>query len=285
MNVAVVIPAFESAAFLPAALRSVHAQTQPPAEVVVVDDGSRDASAVVAARAGARVLRQGNAGPGAARNHGIAVTRAELIAFLDADDVFLPEKLALQAAVLREPGVVACCSDAWLLRDGARAGRKNARRAVPRRLAFADLLAGNPIVCSSVVARRDAVLAAGGFDEDRTLIATEDYDLWLRLARLGTIVYLDQPLLEYRVHAASLSDDRRFVAGIDRIMAKVTAADPTLQARADARRAGARVDAAWHLARRDGAAARALLREARALAARGPRLWRIWLRRWLARGG
>ena len=111
-NVAVVIPVYNGARFLGEALASVLAQTYPPAEVVVVDDGSTDDSAKIAASFnGVRVLMQANAGPSAARNAGVAGSSAVVIAFLDADDTWLPRKLERQVAALESDaglGLVLC---------------------------------------------------------------------------------------------------------------------------------------------------------------------------------
>ena len=275
-RIAVVIPAFEAAATIAAAVASARDQTVAPAEIVVVDDGSTDQTAANAAAAGARVLRQANAGPGAARNAGIRATAGEFVAFLDADDTFVLDKLALQVAALADHGVVACCSDAWLLRDGARVGRKHAGRSIPATIGYADLLAGNPVIASSVLARREALLAAGLFDEDRDLIATEDYDLWLRLARRGGIAYLDTPLVGYRIGQPSLGSTARFLSGIDKIMRKLGEERAPVRVRARLDRAAELVAAG------QGRAARALLREARALGARGLEPRKVWLRSWVA---
>ena len=285
-GVAVVIPCHDAAATLAETLQSVREQTLPAAEVVVVDDGSRDDSAEIARRAGVRCVRQECRGPGGARNRGIAETTAPLVAFLDSDDCYERDKLERQVAHLREHDLVLSCCDAFVVRDGVRGPRKNQGRGVPALLSFDELLRRNPIICSSVVARRDALARAGGFDEDPVLIATEDYDLWLRVARVGKLGYLDEPLLRYRVSAGSLSDDRRFMRGLDRIMAKVTAGDASAEVTraAAVRRAGVRVAAAYHLARRGaGREARALLREARALAGGSTAQAKIWLRSWWPR--
>lgn len=288
-RVAVVVPVFDGERHLAATLASVAAQTLAPHEVIVVDDGSRDASADVAARAGARVLRQANAGPGAARNRGVAATDCELVAFLDADDLFAPDKLARQVeALAAAPDVMAVCSDATILggeRDGQ---RRSGGRRVPARLRFGDLLDANPVIASSVLARRAAVLAAGGFDEDPVSIATEDYDLWLRmLDRPGAaFAYLDAPLVRYRMAGGSLSASARFLHGLDRIFAKLDAAhpgDPAIARAGAKRRAQARLDAAWDELRAGaGRQARAFLREARALGGSPLAGWRMWLRSWFA---
>ena len=136
-----------------------------------------------------------------------------------------------------------------------------------------------------VVVRRDAVEQVGGFDEDPVLIATEDYDLWLRIAGVGGLGYLDAPLVDYRVTPGQLSDDERFMRGIDRIMDKMLAASgdkAVLQGQADRRRAGVRMDLAHHLARAGrGRASRGYLREARRLGAGPAGVWKTWLRSFL----
>lgn len=101
--VSVVVPVFDGARFLAEAVESVRAQTYAPVEILVVDDGSTDGTAEVAGRLpGIRYAWQEHAGIGAARNRGVVMARGEVLAFLDADDVWLPDKLARQMAILRE---------------------------------------------------------------------------------------------------------------------------------------------------------------------------------------
>ncbi len=95
-RIAAVIPAYNAAQIVAAAVESLRGQTVAPAEIIVVDDGSRDDTSAVAARAGARVIRQENGGPAAARNRGIAATSAEWIALLDADDISFPTRIERQ---------------------------------------------------------------------------------------------------------------------------------------------------------------------------------------------
>jgi glycosyltransferase involved in cell wall biosynthesis len=107
-HVSVVIPVFNGETFLAEAIDSVLAQNQPDIEILVVDDGSTDATAAVAEKFGdaVRLIRQPNRGVSAARNHGIRLARAEVLAFLDADDLFTPDKLALQLPRLKKnPGI------------------------------------------------------------------------------------------------------------------------------------------------------------------------------------
>ena len=287
-GVAVIVPAHNSAAFLERALASVQAQTEKPQEIVVVDDGSTDGSHEIAQRMGIECVRQECRGPGAARNRGIEATSAPLVAFLDADDWYAPDKLEKQAALLNKLDAPACCSDAAVIRDGVEHGGKNRNRSVPPALAIDHLLADNPVICSTVLAHRDALRTVGGFDEDPVLVSTEDYDLWLRLARQGPLAYQDLILAYYRLHRDSLSDNLRFMAGIDRIMEKVHASgsgDAHLELLARRRRAGVRLDAAYDLARTDGARARELLREARRLDGWSWKAARIHLRSFLGGTG
>jgi len=282
-DVAVVIPCHNAAPWLQQTLGSVLQQTLPPAELVLVDDGSTDASVAIAQRLGVRCHRQQCAGPAAARNAGVRATTAPLVAFLDADDCFVPEKLALQVAHLHHSGAAMSCTDAWVVEDGERVRRKNPAN-TPQRLDFHRLLDGNPVICSSVLVRRGALEAAGGFDEDPVLIATEDYDLWLRIAQSGAVAYLGQPLVEYRITPGQLSDDRRFARGIDRIMEKVCAvdSDPSVASRARRHRAMVRLSVAYHLAAAGGGTeARSWLAQARRLGMGWGSCWRTWLRSWL----
>jgi glycosyltransferase involved in cell wall biosynthesis len=116
--VSVVVPVFAGERFLGDALDSVAAQTYPRTETIVVDDGSPDGSAqIAAARPGVRVLRERHRGVAAARNAGVSAVRGELIAFLDQDDEWQPHKLARQTAVLAErPELAIACDSDWLTR-------------------------------------------------------------------------------------------------------------------------------------------------------------------------
>jgi glycosyltransferase involved in cell wall biosynthesis len=281
LAVTVVIPAYDSAALIEQAIRSVRLQTRPPAEILVVDDGSTDDTAAVAERAGATVIRQANAGPGAARNAGVRAASSPLVAFLDADDWYTADKLEKSVRSLDELSAVAVCTDAWIVVDGHVVACKNDRYVVPAVLTLERLLQGNPIVCSTMVVRRDAVLAAGGFDEDRALVATEDWDLWLRLAQREPIAYLDEPLTYYRTLKGSLSGNARFQRGVDRILDKVEQVyrdEPHFLRLVRRRRADVRLDLAWDLlAQGRRKEARAVVQEARryAVSWKGLRMWAI----------
>jgi glycosyltransferase involved in cell wall biosynthesis len=264
----VVIPAWQAAKFLRITLESLGQQTATPEAVIVVDDGSTDDTATIAEQAGAHVIRQQRQGPAAARNRALELTTTEFVAFLDADDWYAPDKLERSVALLDQLHAACLATDAWIVRGDRIQGRKNQRRLVPTVLTTERLLQGSPIVCSSVVARTAAVRAAGSFDEHPDLIATEDFDLWLRMSTREPIAYLDEPLTFYRVHPGGLSANARFVRGLDRILDRVAQqheGEAHFQNLVRRRRADVRLDLAWDLlATGKRAEARALIREAEA---------------------
>lgn len=271
--VTVVIPAYNAGPFLAVTLESLQQQTMVPERVVVIDDGSTDDTAAIAERGGAMVLRQERKGPGAARNRGLAIAASEFVAFLDADDWYVPDKLERSIEQLDELKANCLCTDAWSVRDDRIEGRKNQQRVVPMVLTMELLLRGNPVICSTVVARREAVQTAGCFDVTPDLIATEDFDLWLRMAEREPIAYLPQPMTFYRVHAGSLSANSRFMRGVDTILTRVSArhdGEAHFQNLVRRRRAEVRLDLAWDLLQEG----RKL--EARALIAEADELARTW---------
>ena len=196
----VIIPAYNAARTIEAALASVQAQTIPPEAVLVVDDGSRDeTAAIVATMPGVSLIRQANAGPGAARNRGAALADSEWLAFLDADDTWLPHKLECQLQLAKDQrvGVI-------------HASGPDHVRPAPPRVGFADLWALNWITLSSAIVRKAAFAEVGGFDEDRALISVEDYNLWLRIAATGwEIATWPETLIQYSPAPASLSNQTR----------------------------------------------------------------------------
>jgi hypothetical protein len=211
-RVSVVIPIHNRENLIAGAVRSVVEQKIPNLEILVIDDGSTDRSGEAARAADDRitVIRRARAGgPSAARNAGIAVAKGEWIAFLDSDDRWLTGSLeARLAAAERDAGTVLVSADAsaW---DGERVLSERLLGTPPidpQSDPFPRLLAGNFVITSTVLARKEAVIAAGGFSED--LRYCEDYDLWLRLARLGRFGFVDKPAALYRVEASGLSGDR-----------------------------------------------------------------------------
>lgn len=268
--VTVVVPAFNAAAFLGVTLAALQSQTVTPEQIIVVDDGSVDGTAAVAKQMGVRLIQQDHQGPGAARNRGIEVADTEFVAFCDADDWYVPDKLERALETLEKLGASCAATDAWVVRGDRVQGRKNEQRPVPSVLTLEFLLGHNPIICSSVVARREAIINVGSFDESPDLIATEDYDLWLRMAVNEPISYTAQPMTFYRVHDGNLSANERFLHGVERIMLRTMEqhlGEAHFQNLIKHRRASVRLDLAWGLMNEgDHVQARQLIKEAQKIA-------------------
>jgi glycosyltransferase involved in cell wall biosynthesis len=201
--VSVVVPVYNGARYLAQAIDSVLAQDYRPLELIVVDDGSEDESAAIARGYPAvRLVRQANRGHGAAKNVGIEVCRGELLAFLDADDLWEPQKLRAQVAYLTahpECGAVVCrqrirategtCLPAWLVERLAR-----------------ERIAGAPVafVPSALMVRRTALNRIGTFDPSYR--HGNDSDWFFRARDAGLSVgIVEQVLLLRRFHSTNLS--------------------------------------------------------------------------------
>ncbi len=216
-DVDVITPVRNGATTLDAAIESVLSQLDVDLEYWIVDDGSTDESAsIVEANSDTRLhlLKQSHKGVAAARNAALDRCRSEWVAFLDADDIWLPEKLSRQLeAVGRAPGVGVVCSAAWGFGPGIDGPRRLPARARSGNDTFEDLLRGNFVILSSVMARREELAAAGAFDVTENLRVGEDYDLWLRMAARGTrFLFLDEPTLRYRVAPGSATSNPKLVA-------------------------------------------------------------------------
>jgi glycosyltransferase involved in cell wall biosynthesis len=200
-SISVLTPVHDGAAFLGEALASARAQTWPPGEIIVVDDGSRDASPAIAESfPGVRCVRTAHAGVAAARNRALAEARGEFIAFLDADDVWTQDKLEAQVGhMLAHPDLgVTFTHQTVVLEPGV---------ARPFWLAAADVGRDLPVMGTcSMVARRDTFERVGGFDEARR--TSEDTDWIVRALAAGVqLAMLPRPLLRRRIHGRNLSAD------------------------------------------------------------------------------
>ncbi len=195
-RVSVVIPVFNSSRYIGGALRSVFAQTFDDLEVIVVDDGSDDSEALLGALAefGDRIhyVRQENGGPAKARNAGVGCAKGELIAFLDADDEWAPEKLARQVQYFNDH------PETGLVHTAVVSGTRDKAMPGPPRQAFCELFHTDFFIRTlTVMMPRRVFNEVGGFDERRE-IHVEDWDLWLRVAVRHPIGYLDVPLAFHR---------------------------------------------------------------------------------------
>jgi glycosyltransferase involved in cell wall biosynthesis len=197
-TISVIVPVFNAAAYLAEALQSVLAQTRPADEIIVVDDGSTDDSAAAARRFDShlRYERQPHAGAGAARNRGVAVAQSSLLAFLDADDLWMPDKLALQTEALSAmPSLEAVFAHLEHFRSPDLPPERAARMACP----------DDPMPCTTAVAmliRRTAFDRVGGFETSRTI--GEVIEWYMRARSVGLVErMLPQTLIRRRIHAGN----------------------------------------------------------------------------------
>jgi len=220
-RVSVVIPTFNRARDIGRCLESLTGQTLRDFEVIVCDDGSTDDTAAIVERFAGRLDLQYRwaenfGGPARPRNIGLSLARAEYVAFLDSDDWWTPHKLELSVRAL-DAGADLVYHDLFMARrsDQKRSWRKSASR-VLRQPILEDLMTqGNALNNSSVVVRRSVMQTAGGFSEQRELIAAEDYDAWLRVARVtDRFVRIPETLGYYWIGDGNLSNPRRTLVNL-----------------------------------------------------------------------
>ncbi len=217
-RVSAVIPTRNYARYVGEAVESVLAQSFTELEIVVVDDGSTDETADVLRAFGERIryIRQEHRGLAATRNTGIGAARGRYVAFLDADDLWLPEKVSLQVARLdSEPAVGLVYSEAILfpVTPHSHWAPHPSGRILPW------LVLQNVVPSPTPMVRRELFEQVGRFDE--TLSACEDWDMWIRIARVSEIAYVDRVLAKYRVHSANMSlDHERMMTNGLRVLEK-----------------------------------------------------------------
>lgn len=214
-RISVVIPCYNAERYLNATLTAVLSQTGCELEVIVVDDGSADGSAALVAQEfpQVRLLRRENAGVAAARNAGIAASSAEWIAFCDADDIWLPGKLAAQFEAMSAVPACRMSYTAWAVwrSDAPRPDADELARLVggtrewtgASGWLYPELLLDCVVWTSTVLMRRDVLDEVGVFNTH--LRIGEDYDLWLRASRVTRIERVARPLALYRQHPASIT--------------------------------------------------------------------------------
>jgi glycosyltransferase involved in cell wall biosynthesis len=205
--VSVIIPAHNAGRYLRECIDSVLSQSYPSLEIIVVDDGSTDDTPRIMSEFGDRIvaIRQDNAGAAAARNAGLFRARGKYIAFLDADDVWRPDKLERQVEVLEASPDVGVVFSRWMLwypnSDGTYPPMEAiSEPAVGAEISspdYADLLLDCTLFTSTVVMRREVVNRIGGFAWD--LRRGQDYDYWLRASRVTRIKSVELELALYRM--------------------------------------------------------------------------------------
>lgn len=301
-TVSVVIPCFNAERYLAATLKSVLAQEGAQLDVIVVDDGSTDGSADTVAREfpQVRLIRVANGGVAAARNAGIAAARADWIAFCDADDIWLPGKLAAQFGALQAAPGARMSYTAWqvwpslseapppALLQQLSAETDGPAWAGPTGWLYPELLLDCAVWTSTVLLQRALLDEVGVFDT--TLRIGEDYDLWLRLSRVTRIERVARPLALYRQHPGSITRSLPQENYRGRVVQKALDTwglqGPDGRS-ADAREVKQRLAGSWsefayaQLAAGEHAGARRSCRQALRIAPTHLPGWKLWLRSWL----
>jgi hypothetical protein len=214
----VIIPSLDCARFVGRALQSALAQTYTDYEIILADDGSTDDTRDVVRRFGARVryMYQPNRGLSAARNLALSAATGELIAYLDADDMWYPQRLEKQVTFLDEnPHCGLVHSDLDVIDEDDQVVRRRFNHAPPREVpqgqCLLQLLRHSHVQVLTVLVRHELVRKAGLFDE--RLSGVQDYLQWIRVAMEGhALGYIDEPLALYRWRAGSLSRSARGVS-------------------------------------------------------------------------
>lgn len=198
--VSVIIPTRNRSAYLKQAIDSVYAQTYQNFELVVIDDGSREDNTKVIQPYDKRLkyYRQEHAGASAARNNGISKAQGEYIAFLDDDDIFLPEKLQHNITYMeKHPEAVWLCSGFSFIDVEGKPLPRNAILPEKTEVTLHDIAMFMFIDTSTVMVRRENFTIAGGFEKSRV---SEDYYMWARLLQTGKGAALQEVLALWRLH-------------------------------------------------------------------------------------
>lgn len=222
LSVSVVIPAYNAAAYLAEAIKSVKKQTVAVSEIIVVNDGSTDDTEKIAERMGATVISQNNKGLAAARNIGIRNSKSDWVALLDADDVWTPTKIERQwqgiglcqtAAIVtsdhsdhNEAGEIIRTS--YLFDNDSEYPQIN-KYAPSLNISIIDLIddsfwrVGNFLSPSTIIFKKELGIAVGLFNEDLKYV--EDVEFFLRLLTKGSLVVVEETLMQYRIHTSNWS--------------------------------------------------------------------------------
>ncbi|GKT10877.1 glycosyltransferase [Desulforhabdus sp. TSK] len=212
----VVIPAFNAEAYIAEAIESALNQIGVKIEVIVVDDGSTDNTlqVVESFKKRIRIIRQENMGAAAARNSAAQAAQGNVLAFLDADDIWMPQKLYIQSLKLNE-GYKIVYTNRYNI--GQLADLPEIQSNVVKMREgdiWEDLLFGNIITASSCVMKKECFRSLGGFRRD--LPPCEDWDLWLRCAEIHSVGYCSEPLLKYRIHSGGTSRNYKMMSKMRR---------------------------------------------------------------------
>jgi len=212
-SVSCIIPTYNRANFLRDAVSSVQNQTHPVDEIIIIDDGSTDHTSSVIRSIPDRRIRytyQPNAGISSARNHGIRLSSGKVIAFLDSDDIWVPNKLERQLDCLSRGhyGLV-YCAKSWMDATGAEIENPYPQKTFPHGSVFRELFLSNFITSAScVIALRRCFDDVGLFTESADFSNGQDYELWLRIAHAYRVGAVPEEMVRYRTHQANQTGTR-----------------------------------------------------------------------------
>ncbi len=199
-SVSVIIPTWNRAKSLGAAIQSALDQTYAVSEILVCDDGSTDNTRQVVSEFNSKIVRfiEGpRAGrPAVPRNRGLSNARGKWIAFLDSDDTWMPEKIEKQLLDLQRTGMQASCTNALRITPGKNSASPYLNN-TESFFTLDTLLKTNYVVCSSCIVSKSLLDITGGFPEEEQLRAIEDFALWLRVATITNFCYTQEPLATY----------------------------------------------------------------------------------------
>jgi hypothetical protein len=267
-EVSVVIPYFNRAQWLELAVDSVLGQTFQDFEVIVVDDGSEERTVLRDSATDPRIryVRQEHQGASAARNHGVRLARGKYVAFLDADDLFEPNKLTVQVGQMQDMPDVALSHTSYRRIDATGNDLEDVRSGTFSGVVYPSIVTQCPIATPTVMVRKD-VFDAQGLEFPESVASGEDTMLWIDFARWNRILGIDQVLAKVRIHGRNAYSNPRvqYEAGLE-ILERAFQRDPSFPL-AFRRRALARVCiAAGHSFLLQGDRSRALRCVARGVA-------------------
>lgn len=218
--VSVIMPAYNAGKFIDESIRSVIAQSFAGWELIVVDDGSVDNTKQIVEQfcntdSRIKYFYQPNGKQGKARNKGIVQSRGKYIAFLDADDVWLPQKLEVQLKEIEEKNVDLVFADIFAFENSISEPiqyKNSGKGFFKGEEGLHQLLERNKIPCSTVLVKKDAIQNAGSFTENIAIPYAEDYHLWIKMLLKGYSFFgIDCEMAGYRMHPSSSSHDDRFL--------------------------------------------------------------------------
>ena len=210
--ISVIIPAYNAQQYIRQTIESVLSQSYKNIEIIVINDGSTDETPKIIECFGdrIRVIHQKNMGLSGARNNGIRAALGEFVAFVDADDLWAPDKIGKQVALFnKNPELGFAYTDYSIFGPGAGKEFHKISPKLYKGYVLKELFCYPFIIVSSVMVKKACLEEVGLFDTDNP--STQDYDLWMRLAERYTADFVDEPLVRYRVHSEAMSRDRAFM--------------------------------------------------------------------------